>query len=84
MSNIIKFAFEHLEIVSSNITVSPIKCALQSRVFVVIGNPSELLAEQHPRGCHPWHDDVSRIGEQEFAEFAEAGTRDRTRNMRFR
>lgn len=25
------------------------------------------MAEQHPRGCHPWHDDVPRIGE--FAEF---------------
>lgn len=43
---------------------------MQNRIFVVIGNSSELLAEQHPWGCHPWHDDVSRIGEQEFAEFA--------------
>jgi len=37
----------------------------------VIGNPSELLAEHIP--YHPRHDDISRIEEQEFIEFADTG-----------
>lgn len=74
--NIVKSAFRHFGLASGNIIVSLIKRAMQNRVLVVTGKPSELLMEQHPRDRHPWHGSVPRIEDQKSAEFETQRIRD--------